>query len=96
MAGMLNMSDVIADEGQILKIGWKTREDIAGEMCKEVRATWFLWKCLDGWNGSEEHQSPYTNSGCSDGGAFLKLELGAEVQRQSELLLSRVTAKRWG
>lgn len=34
MTGMLDVSDVIADEGQILKIRSETKEDTAGEMCK--------------------------------------------------------------
>lgn len=32
--GLVDVSDVIADEGQILKIRCKTREDAAGETCK--------------------------------------------------------------
>lgn len=84
MTGILDMSDDIPDEEQILKIRWKTREDTAGEMCKEVGATWFLRKCLDGWKGSEEHQSPSSCSGCNDGGAFLGMRAwcqGAEAIR---------------
>lgn len=53
-------------------------------MCKEVGATWFLWKYLDGWKGSEEHQSPCCSGSCSDGGAFLEMRdrcRGAEAIR---------------
>lgn len=35
MTGILDMSDDIPDEEQILKNRWKTREDTAGEMCKK-------------------------------------------------------------